>query len=110
MPSLFTADELDVLRHTIEPKRNKMVVFSMLDERYEFPEWVHQAFEHGWEPPHQWHKEERDRIGRAIGRLMEQGILRPNINWKLAHTKKHTEMELLAQQASEPKKSVEHGP
>lgn len=104
MPTQFTADELDILRHLIEPKKIMAVIYSVLDERHNFPEWVHKALEHGWEPPHRWLKAERDVLHSTVTRMIDRGYMTPGVNWELKlHKRLQNEMTMLALQAQEPR-------
>jgi hypothetical protein len=103
MAGRFTVEELEVLRHAIEPKRIRELVYSVLDERYGFPEWIHKAIEHGWEPPYQWHKAERDRLGNILTSLIDRHWLTPGRDWHLVLSESLSEMVLIAEQASEPR-------
>lgn len=100
----FTTDELDIFRHLIEPKKIKDVVYSVLHERHSFPEWTLQAIKHGWEPPYNWLKKERDEIGDTARKLLDRHWLELGVDWALVlHERLKNEMTMLALQARGPK-------
>jgi hypothetical protein len=96
----FSDDELEVLRHLIEPKSMGDLIFSILQERHNLPEWVAQARAADWEPPHRWHDQERKLIHATATRLMDRGVLSLGIKWKLTRTDNPNEMQIIAEQAS----------
>lgn len=101
MAPRFTHDELDILRHLIEPKRSKALILSVIAERYGLPDWVEKAIEHGWEPPREWHKAEHDRLTRAVNDLVDRGVVVISANWDLRLHSQLSEMDVVAIHALE---------
>jgi hypothetical protein len=100
MLARFTTDELDILRHLVEPQKPTSVVLSVIAERYDLPERVHQAIKHGWKPPDQWHRNERARLAAAARSLLDHKWLDTGPLWELSL--KLCELEIIALQAMTP--------
>jgi hypothetical protein len=108
LPS-FTATELDIFRHLIEPKKTKALVYSVLHERHNFPEWTLQAIEHGWDSPYNWLKKERDEISDTATALLDRHWLEIGLDWALVLNERlRNEMAMLALQARGPDTHAAH--
>jgi len=94
----FTELELRILRNAIEPKRMEDLVFAVLGETFDVPDWIVPAREAGWEPTHKWFGNYRGEIRETARKLVDRGVLGYGKEWKIYRISQLTEMEILAEQ------------